>query len=117
MMAVELPWPDRALHPNSRPHWAAKAKAAAKARYEAAWWARAAGVRKIDAEALSVTAIFYPPDKRRRDADGLLASIKSALDGIADVIGVDDHRWQIAVRRAEPRAGGAVRIEIAEVAA
>ena len=26
-MRITLPWPDRALHPNSRVHWAQKAKA------------------------------------------------------------------------------------------
>ncbi len=37
---------------------------------------------------------FYPPDKRHRDADNMVASIKSALDGIADALGVNDRRFQ-----------------------
>lgn len=109
---VELPWPSRDLHPNARCHWAKKARAAKIARSDAAWWAKAAGVRLIKADALQVTAIFFPPDRRRRDADGMLSSIKSYLDGIADVVGVDDSQWRIAIRRDEPRPGGAVRIEI-----
>ena len=116
MMSVDLPWPNRTLHPNARAHWATRAKAAKRARRDAAYAAKAAGIRRIEAAALKVTAIFFPPDSRRRDADGMLSSVKSYLDGIADVIGVDDHLWNIAIRREQPKPLGAVRIEI-EVAA
>lgn len=112
MIFVDLPWPSRDLHPNARVHWAKKARAAKKARLDAAIAARAAGIRKIRAVALSITTIFAPPDNRRRDADGMLASLKSSFDGIADVVGVDDHLWNIAIRRAAPVKGGNVRIEI-----
>jgi len=111
-ISVELPWPDRVLHPNARVHWAKKAKAAKQARDDAAWWAKAAGFKRMKAEALNVTAIFCPPDKRRRDIDSMLSSIKSALDGIADVVGVDDSRWAIVLRKEAPKEHGAVRIEI-----
>lgn len=36
---------------------------------------------------------FYPPDKRRRDDDGLLASFKPHRDGIADALHIDDSRF------------------------
>ena len=32
MLTVTLPWPARVLHPNARPHWRVKAKAAKAAR-------------------------------------------------------------------------------------
>lgn len=112
MIAIDLPWPSRDLHPNARKHWGAKARAAKQARADAGWAAKAAGVKSIDATGLVVTAIFSPPDRRRRDRDGMLSSIKSYLDGIADVIGVDDSLWEIAIRKAPPRQGGNVRIEI-----
>ena len=56
---------------------------------------------------------FYPPDRRRRDDDGLLASMKAARDGIADALGVDDsrfvsHPWI----KDEVRKGGEVVIKI-----
>jgi crossover junction endodeoxyribonuclease RusA len=41
---------------------------------------------------------FYPPDHRRRDDDGLIASMKSARDGIADALKIDDRRF---ITRAE----------------
>lgn len=111
--AIELPWPDRRLHPNARIHHMEKARVAKQSREDAAWWAKHAGVKPIKADALSVTIIFYPPDNRRRDVDGMLASLKPALDGIADIIGVDDSKWQIALRKETPRPPfGAVRVEI-----
>lgn len=112
MMAVDLPWPDRRLHPNARPHYLAKASAAKKARADAALCAKAAGMSHINASALVVTVIFSPPDSRGRDLDGMLSNIKPHLDGIADVIGIDDRHWRLALERAEPVKNGNVRIEI-----
>lgn len=119
MIRFELHWPSRALHPNARIHWAAKAKAVKKARTEAAWVARSYGLRPGDPDiphVPKVTAVFFPPDNRRRDDDGLLSSMKAAFDGIADAIGVDDSRWQIGLRRGEPVKNGLVLIEIEEAA-
>lgn len=113
---IELPWPSRVLHPNARVHWAAKARATKLAKSEAAWWAKAAGAKPIKANVLSVSITFFPPDKRRRDVDGMLASIKAYIDGIADVVGIDDSNWSISMRRDEPREHGAVLFEITEAA-
>lgn len=115
-MHVDLPWPDRRLHPNARVHRMAKAVVVKKARADAAWCAKAAGLCRIDAAALKVTAIFSPPDNRGRDLDGLLSNIKPHLDGIADVIGVDDRHWRLALERADPVTGGNVRIHIEVIA-
>lgn len=113
MISVELPWPDRRLHPNARVHRMERARVVKQARADSAWWAKAAGVKRVKATTLHVTAIFAPPDKRRRDLDGMLSSIKPALDGIADVLGVDDHfSKQITIRCEAPKPHGAVRIEI-----
>lgn len=115
MLSIDLPWPSRVLHPNARSHYMAKAKVAKKARADAAWIAKAAGIRRSDPDIpqfLKVTIIFCPPDNRRRDLDGMLSSLKSALDGIADATGVDDSKWEIALRREAPVKGGLVRIQI-----
>lgn len=110
---IDLPWPSRTLHPNSRPHWARRASAARAAREAARIMAK--GLGKIEADALRVTAVFSPPDNRRRDEDGMLSNIKAYLDGIADVIGVDDSKWQIAISSEMPRKGGNVRIILESV--
>lgn len=111
--AVTLSWPDKILLPNQRSHWAPKARAAKKARMDAAWATRVAGFLPVKADALRITCVFFPPDKRHRDVDGMLSSLKPALDGISDAIGIDDSKWQIALRREAPQPPhGSVRIEI-----
>lgn len=115
MISLVLPWPSRDLHPNARVHWARKAKAAKRARADSAVCAKMVGIRRDDPDiptALKVTAVFCPPDNRRRDIDGMLSSIKSYLDGISDVIGIDDSKWSIALRREGAVKGGSVRIEL-----
>lgn len=109
---IELPWPDRDLHPNTRVHWARRARAAKTARKAGAAFTLAAGIRRIDAERIVAKITFHPPDNRPRDDDGMIASFKSYRDGIADVIGVDDSRWRIQPVVGEPVKGGAVLIEL-----
>lgn len=112
MIAIDLPWPHRDLHPNARVHWSARAKAVKKARALAGWTAKACGIRAVAASRLSVTTAFTPPDGRQRDTDGMLSAIKAYIDGVADVVGVDDSRWDITLRRESPKKPGTVRIEI-----
>lgn len=115
MIAIVLPWPDKALSPNSRVHWSRKAKAAKQARITAGWCAREAGIRPGDFDIptrLRFTMVFAPPDKRRRDDDNLVGSMKAARDAIAEALGIDDSRFEIAIRREDPVKGGAVRIEL-----
>lgn len=119
-LVIDLPWPPRELHPNVRVHWAKKAKVAKRARSDAAWFALSSGVRTHDfagLDSLNVALVFLPPDNRRRDTDGMISSIKSYLDGIADVIGIDDSKWVFTgIRRGDPQKPGVVRIEISSVA-
>lgn len=115
MISIDLPWPPRELHPNARVHWSKRAKAAKQCRALGWGMTLTAGVRRNDPDipqALKVTAIFSPPDNRRRDVDGMLSSIKSYLDGISDIIGVDDSKWSIALRREAATKDGSVRIEL-----
>lgn len=115
MKELILPWPSRLLHPNARVHWAAKSKATKAARADAHLLAKAAGWHRetLPDGPLHVWIDGYPTDRRRRDADGLLSSMKAALDGIAEALGVDDrrfvpHPWV----KGEVRKGGEVRVRI-----
>lgn len=47
-----------------------------------------------DATKVNVNLMFCPPDRRARDWDNLLASMKSGLDGLADTMGVNDSKWR-----------------------
>lgn len=113
-MKVLLPWPPRELSPNARVHWARKAKIAKAYRGQA--WALAVdawGFRQwVDSASFAIT--FNPPDNRARDLDNMLASMKSALDGIARAIGVDDSKWAISIRKGEVVKGGQVVVEITQ---
>ncbi|MBF5007610.1 RusA family crossover junction endodeoxyribonuclease [Diaphorobacter caeni] len=93
-MKIELPWPDRTLHPNARVHWAQLAKAKKAAREHAYYTVKGSGlVHTFPPGRIHIWIDFYPPDRRKRDDDGLLASMKAARDGIADALGVDDSRF------------------------
>jgi len=111
---VELQWPNSVLLPNSRAHWTAKAAASRSARTNAAWATRFAGISKLRLDSIKFNIVFHPPDKRRRDLDSMLSSIKPALDGIADVIGIDDSNFELAIRKEAPVKHGAVRITLEE---
>lgn len=113
MLTLTLPWPPRALSPNQRTHWRQHASAKARFRAACALQARAQGVGSLAAEKLAVGLVFVPPDRRRRDLDNLIAAMKAGLDGLADVLGVDDSRWKLAAElAAEPAAGGFARVEV-----
>lgn len=92
-----LPWPARALHPNARVHWRTKAAATKDARHSAFHLARAAGwapgILPADGK-LSLWVDFIPPDRRRRDDDGMPAAFKAWRDGLADALGIDDNRFR-----------------------
>lgn len=110
-----LPWPSRDLHPNARVHWARRAKTAKRERYQAGLAAMAAGWQgmPLPPGKLHLWIDFVPPDRRRRDDDGLLAAFKPARDGIADALGIDDSRFvSHPYLRDETVPGGEVRVRI-----
>lgn len=110
-MTVTLPWPPASLSPNARLHWASAARAKRAYREQCYWRAKVAFTR-IDAESVAVKIEFHPPDRRRRDLDNCIASMKSGLDGIADAIGVDDSRWALTAVMGEPTKPGCVLVEV-----
>ncbi len=57
---------------------------------------------------------FFPPDKRRRDDDNMLASFKAGRDGVADALGVDDNKFVTSFEVCDPVEDGAVRVTIQE---
>jgi crossover junction endodeoxyribonuclease RusA len=93
-VTVLLPWPPSELNPNSRAHWAVKARAVKKYRAECGWALKAIALRKVAAARLTLDIVFNPPDNRRRDRDNMIAAFKAAQDSIADVTGVDDSMFE-----------------------
>jgi crossover junction endodeoxyribonuclease RusA len=110
---LTLPWPLKELSPNARGHWRTLAKAKKYYREACATTARTQGLRKSPTEALHIDLVFYPPSRRRYDLDNLLASMKSGLDGLADVMQVDDTHWSISLSKVKD-IGGYVKVTISE---
>ena len=95
MIVVQLPYPNKALWPNGRPHWSEKARETKKHRE----WAFMAAKAAINGAALGNSNERIPirltvscksrgvePDK-----DNCLAASKAYLDGIAAALGVNDN--------------------------
>lgn len=122
---VVLPWPSRNLSPNARGHWAKKARAAEMYRYTCKLRTQEVINReRWDVQALRdlvaaggdvhVFIDFYPPNRRARDDDNLIAAFKSGRDGLADALGIDDRHFRTHpfLRRDDVRPGGEVRVVI-----
>lgn len=89
--------------------------AAAVATRQHGWAAVLSSARTAPRVKLAIE--FLPPDRRRRDADNLLASCKGLLDGIADALAIDDSKFSITFAlNSEPIKFGGVRITIGETA-
>lgn len=114
---IDLPWPDKLLNPNARAHWRARAPKVKHARL-AAFVLMSASVpareRKLNWPKVGVSVEFCPPDKRRRDMDNLVASMKASFDGIADAIGIDDRHFIPTYSMGSPVKGGCVRVTLSE---
>lgn len=114
MIVITLPWPDRALWPNSyRPHWTAKAKATKAARLQS--WALALEAlkgRQWPSKAAQLAWEFHPKTKRTPDRTNCIISTKAWEDGIADALGVNDRDFEATYRIAEPVKGGKVVVTI-----
>jgi len=91
-----LPYPE--LNPNSRVHWAVKARAIKVSREEIGWLAKSQWHDEKPMIKARVSYDFHTKDKRHRDLDNLLAMTKPWQDGLIDagVIFYDDaHHLEI----------------------
>jgi crossover junction endodeoxyribonuclease RusA len=115
---LRLSWPSRPLWQNTRTHWAAESSAKAKSKREA--WAVAveAGLHAHAIQRPLLRFTFHPPDRRKRDAHNMPATMKGAIDGIAHAMRMDDSVFLVVWPRqfAEPVKGGLVVVEITDAA-
>jgi crossover junction endodeoxyribonuclease RusA len=120
-----FPWPDRALTPNGTygRNFHQKAKHSKAARFEAGLLAMSQlGGQVIisngDAEPIKLQATlrFFPPDHRNRDIDNCLAMMKPYMDGIFDVLHLNDKQVRkITLEWADQEPGGKVEIRLEEI--
>lgn len=111
MNEVTLPWPMKELSPNARVHWARLAKAKKSYRSACFWLAKEAKLQAPAEGVIRIEMAFYPPCRRTRDEDNLLASMKSGLDGLADALAVNDSRFKVEWT-IEEKLGGMVKVRI-----
>lgn len=112
---ITLPWPPTGLSPNARNHWAKLAKLKKQYRQACALTAMSQGVKPMAPDSrLHLEIEFVPPTRRAFDLDNALARIKAGLDGLVDVLKVDDSRWELTIRKGEG-TGGVVKINVKEV--
>lgn len=77
---IRLPYATPPLTLNGRMHWATKARVTREVRAHVAW----AMVHSQPCERIHVTLVYVPRDKRRRDRDNLVATLKPCIDGLVD---------------------------------
>jgi crossover junction endodeoxyribonuclease RusA len=102
-----------ACNPNSRPSRHELIKAKRDLRWAWAMQARNQGAQPMQADALHLVLTFVAPDRRARDVDNCLSACKAGLDGLRDVLGVDDSRWTYTLKPIPAdRVGGFVEVEV-----
>lgn len=119
-MIVILPWPNVKLTPNAkrRKHWRTYCGAIQSDRrtgylMTAAALSLDARQRLAEGEGhIPVEIRFSPPDRRRRDDDGMIGAFKHMRDGIADALGVDDHRFKCSYVIGDHAKPGKVEVRI-----
>lgn len=79
--AIRLPLV-KPLSLNDRKHWRVKARETSELRGGARLMIRQARIPQH--ERIAVGLVYYPPDRRRRDADNLVATLKVAADACVD---------------------------------
>lgn len=113
-MLITLPWPFKGLSPNDRVHRMKLARIKRDYRWACFFQAKEAGAPDAAlsaADRIEVLLTFYPPTKRARDEDNLLATMKSGLDGLADALQVNDNRFIPKVEISSD-IGGMVKVQL-----
>lgn len=97
MLTIKLPFPDSKLNPNRRDGKSWKSTNEVKqSAFTVAYYATIAELAKLPKcfrfkeQQTPVSIVYVYPDKRRRDLQNLFSAHKSAIDGIAKAIGIDD---------------------------
>ena len=125
---IELPWPQSELSPNARVHRMVRAVAVKKARADAYALTKQALANAAPSVLMDLAGIaasggavalwidFYPPSRRHYDDDNLVAQFKSARDGIADALGINDRKFRsLPFLRSETHPGGKVVVRVTDM--
>lgn len=113
-MIIALSWPDSKLNPNFKAHWAVKHRAISLMKWK--WHMELSLDRQKLLGRRNFNVRFQAPNKRRRDVDNVIASLKYMQDTLATFCGCDDSQLRIQwpVEFATPVKGGRVILETVE---
>lgn len=93
-----LPFPTVAMGSNGRVHYMARAMMRKTAKQEGVILARqvlGGGPSPFQhTDKLRALITFLPPTKRRRDLDNVFSGMKAHMDGVFEVLGLDDSRLE-----------------------
>jgi crossover junction endodeoxyribonuclease RusA len=91
---LNLPYPAKALWPNGRAHFMAKAREVKKHRAWAWAAAKASPLTSAGDGPLPIRLIVHgKPTGPLPDRDGAVGACKSYLDGISDALGINDRHF------------------------
>lgn len=116
-MRIVFPWFPKELSPNARVFWAKKARITKT--YRTAWFAlarEALAQRTIcfpPRRPIALRVTFFPPDRRLRDLDNCIGSIKSGMDGLAQALEVND-RLFIPTYQLATQIAGTVVVDLSD---
>lgn len=109
---IELPFPDGALWPNGRAHWAVKAREVKKHRRWAALATKAAHIRIGDSP-IPVHVVCHPKSRGPApDRDAVVSACKAYIDGISDALGINDRHFAAPTVEISPERSGKFVITI-----
>lgn len=110
--AITMPWPDTPLWPNSRKHRQVVAAHRKQQRALAYGLAVERGMHRLNVPegVVRVSLFFCPPSLRSFDTDNAVASMKGAIDGLADALHINDRWFQPVPYRGEKCRDGGVLI-------
>ena len=105
---------------NGRGHWSERNKISQE--WKTAAWALARQAKIPPLGRISVVAEYQPPDRRRRDGDNFMPTVKACIDGIVDAGVIDDdasprYVASIACRIGEPVMHGQLVLHVTEAPA
>lgn len=111
-MKIDLPYPHKALWPNGRAHYRAKAREAKKHRQ----WAYLCTLADASGAKFHPSAITIRVHAKRTgpmpDRDNVVAAAKSLLDGIADALDVNDRNFPEPKVEFAPERDGRFVVEL-----
>jgi crossover junction endodeoxyribonuclease RusA len=97
LWTLRLPYDRPPLNLNDRKHWAQVAKVKRQLRADARNLALAARLPRRLAR-VHITLHWQPPDRRRRDTDNPIATLKPLIDGLRDYgLVVDDDAQHVTL--------------------